>query len=367
MRARTVRACAACRPTAFVSLQSPTPVSAAMLRRTVCTRLRTHGRSLHACSSSAELFQRSDRFPSAVLDLGGGRTIGTYYSYSMCGGDGTSWNTYAALSGIKGKVFKVAIAAFQNVTHFYVDPQTNARITEGQPTTQQLAANGTNLDGIWIKYYEHLAAKGGFFLEYVPVSQGAMGTHKSKWSACAQDVAWGNIDFCIGNTWATETRLEIMSSTNADLLATTDTDQFRLLVPTITEQPTTSFEDSFVAAPFSPGLWGTILFFNFALCLIYLLTDFVVDRQRETTFAALFFDGEAKITPFFKMDGSGWINMRKLIFTLKKTAFEFWAGTAEMFDDFDIDAQKPVCVHPAKMAWAMFIALALAMYGHTCL
>jgi len=50
-------------------------------------------------------------FPSAVLDLGGGRTIGTYYSYSTCGGDGTSWNKYAALSVITGQVFKVAIPA----------------------------------------------------------------------------------------------------------------------------------------------------------------------------------------------------------------------------------------------------------------
>ena len=41
---------------------------------------------------------------------------------------------------------------------------------------------------------------------------------------------------------------------------------------------------------------------------------------------------------------------------------EFWAGTAEMFDDYDIDKKRPWSMHFNKMAWSMFIALAIAMY-----
>ena len=87
---------------------------------------------------------------------------------------------------------------------------------------------------------------------FVPVSKAATTKHDSSWSACAQDVAWGNIDFCIGNTWATEARLDIVSEGAASLLTATYNDEFKLLVPTDMGQ--TTYEDipmDFFVVPFS--------------------------------------------------------------------------------------------------------------------
>ena len=60
--------------------------------------------------SSNQTFQRSDLFPSTMIEVKG-KPMGTYFSYDTCGGEGSSWDTYQSLREFKGQEFTVAIPA----------------------------------------------------------------------------------------------------------------------------------------------------------------------------------------------------------------------------------------------------------------
>ena len=195
---------------------------------------------------------------------------------------------------------------------------------------------------------------------YLPVSQGAIGTHKSKWSACAQDVAWGNIDFCIGNTWATEARLEIVSEGAASLLTAAYHDQFKLLVPTTKTQTVHAKQEiGFLSAPFSLESWLIVLAAFILISVLYMLSDFMVDMLREHRFAQLEESKQKNLKPTTLRK---WFSVAKLIYNFKKTFLEFCGGSAEMFDDFNVDKQKPIASTIAKIGWGVFVCITIALY-----
>ena len=125
------------------------------------------------CQTSTVPYQKSDLFPEAhPLFEGAANTstappsaagstplVGLYYSYETCGGSSTPWTEARALGHIRGKTFRVAIPAYQDKSHYYVDPETRGMIITGVPTQAQMQTP-ENLHGFWVDYFRLLAEKG---------------------------------------------------------------------------------------------------------------------------------------------------------------------------------------------------------------
>ncbi|GMI42662.1 hypothetical protein TrCOL_g2893 [Triparma columacea] len=175
------------------------------------------------------------------------------YSYSACGGDASQWRDPLVRDGLKGKTLKAGIADCFYPDHYMVDPVTNEPLDDGPLLDDP---SKYVMKGLWIEYFEKIALYGQFEVEYYPVTTASSTKFSSLWTACANDVASGYLDLCIGNYWITESRLAIP---NINFLAPTAQEQFKLL------HPPYDLEDSDVhiiftwMKPFSKTLWWCIL------------------------------------------------------------------------------------------------------------
>ena len=111
------------------------------------------------------------------------------------------------------------------------------------------------MKGLWIDFYEKIAKEANFTLDWRPVSGGSKGAHSSSFTACAQDVADGIVDLCVGDYWTTEERLSMTTFTTGTL-----TDSFSVLSRKQLVDPNTiSHKLAMAGSPFSIELWMTCL------------------------------------------------------------------------------------------------------------
>ena len=149
-----------------------------------------------ACRGSVKRFHQSD----VLIDAG----VSAFYSYDTCGGDEESWNDVMVSSVLSGKTLRAAVA----VPYYYPDHYVEG--ADGQPLTDVASYRasdlpaGATVKGIWIDFYSKIAERANFALDWRPVSGGSKAAHSSSFTACAQDVADGIVDLCIGDYWTTE-------------------------------------------------------------------------------------------------------------------------------------------------------------------
>lgn len=106
-----------------------------------------------------------------------------YYSYETCGGDASTWAMNLVSESINGKTLKVGVPYSWYPDHFMTDPVTKERLPDGplnsDPSTYVL-------DGIYVRVMSDMASKGGFTIQYQPVSASSLADHTSSWTACVQ-------------------------------------------------------------------------------------------------------------------------------------------------------------------------------------
>ena len=200
-----------------------------------------------ACRGSVKRFHQSD----VLIDAG----VSAFYSYDTCGGDEESWNDVMVSSVLSGKTLRAAVA----VPYYYPDHYVEG--ADGQPLTDVASYRasdlpaGATVKGIWIDFYSKIAERANFALDWRPVSGGSKAAHSSSFTACAQDVADGIVDLCIGDYWTTEERLGMTTFTTGVL-----TDTFSVIHPKPVPEPTTlAHRLKMAGAPFSLELWMTCL------------------------------------------------------------------------------------------------------------
>ena len=143
-----------------------------------------------------------------------------YYSYETCGGSSDAWEELASVSELSGATIRAAVPKLSRPNH-------SAEI-DGEIQTDRLLnhSDTDHLEGIYIAFYEELADRAGFTIEWSTTSGGSLDAHDSDWTACVDDVHKGLLDLCIGNFWMLPERIAISSFTTPNTV-----DHFRLFVP----------------------------------------------------------------------------------------------------------------------------------------
>ena len=202
------------------------------------------------CHSSPHVYQASDLFPDSSL----------YFSYATCGAStweeaSSTWDDIRDMNSLAGKVVRAAL-------------------------------HGSNQAPV--QYYENIALRAGFTIEWREVSNGSLTLHAPDTTkACVDDVGRGLLDLCIGVVWMKADRMSLSSFTApicecararfrsvapqpnlGDTFACADTDTWYLMLKRPVE--TTSFLED-MGHPFLPftwPLWVAILFFTVFLGLV---------------------------------------------------------------------------------------------------
>lgn len=180
---------------------------------------------------------------------------GEYYSYETCGGNSQPWEEGERAEVLRGRKLRVAVPMLIKPTHYVVGDDgteyTDMKVDD-LPEGLSLATHGR---GILIEFYEILAARGGFFVDWRGTSGGNVARVDSIYSACNFDVADGIADVCGSNLWTTSPRLEVSKFATPYRI-----DLFHLMVPrgdlakdTLRERIKTPYR------PFSTQLWLAIV------------------------------------------------------------------------------------------------------------
>lgn len=193
------------------------------------------------------------RFAESTILIDGGSKA--YYSYDTCGGDVSKWNDLVVNSLLSGKTLRAAVAIPYYYPDHYVEDAAGEPIKSMASYGPADLPAGAKVKGIWIDFYNEIARQANFTLDWRPVSGGSKGAHSSSFTACAQDVADGIVDLCVGDYWTTEERLSMTTFTTGTL-----TDTFSVLHRKQVNDPATfSSKLAMAGAPFSFELWMTCL------------------------------------------------------------------------------------------------------------
>ena len=197
-----------------------------------------------------------------------------YYSYETCGGDSTAWATSLIESQVKGKELVVGVPKSFYPEQFMVD-------SNGAALPDGLYIEGTPMSGVWVDYLNEMATLGEFKIRYIPVSNASTSDHVSLWTACTQDVADGVKDMCVGNFWITPQRIGL----GVDFITPATSDSFKLLTK-LEKDKVSLYERLWTPfAPFSTGLWASIVVTWFLVAFLYSLLgtnhDFLIDDVDE--------------------------------------------------------------------------------------
>ena len=152
-----------------------------------------------------------------------------YYSYDTCGGDASKWDDLVVNSLLNGKTLKAAVAIPYYYPDHYIEDEAGEPIKSAASYAPADLPAGAKVKGLWIDFYEKIAKEANFTLDWRPVSGGSKGAHSSSFTACAQDVADGIVDLCVGDYWTTEERLSMTTFTTGTL-----TDSFSSMPPALT-------------------------------------------------------------------------------------------------------------------------------------
>ena len=178
-----------------------------------------------------------------------------YYSYDTCGGDASKWDDLVVNSLLNGKTLKAAVAIPYYYPDHYIEDEAGEPIKSAASYAPADLPAGAKVKGLWIDFYEKIAKEANFTLDWRPVSGGSKGAHSSSFTACAQDVADGIVDLCVGDYWTTEERLSMTTFTTGTL-----TDSFSVLSrKQLVDPETISHKLAMAGSPFSIELWMTCL------------------------------------------------------------------------------------------------------------
>jgi hypothetical protein len=193
-----------------------------------------------------------------------------HYSYETCGGDTEAWTQSIVEQSLAGRTLRAGVPKSFFPEAFMIDGS-------GSPLPDGPITRGSDMSGVWVDYYEEMAAMGNFELEYYPVSNSSLQDHGSAWTACVQDVAAGVLDLCVANVWVTPERIEL----GAAFVTPATSDRFKLLtlvttdVPTVWERLWTPF------APFTSALWMSIVATWFVVGFMYAMFGSASDFSKD--------------------------------------------------------------------------------------
>mmetsp|Transcript_110913 Transcript_110913/g.313749 ORF Transcript_110913/g.313749 Transcript_110913/m.313749 type:complete len:605 (-) Transcript_110913:87-1901(-) len=274
-----------------------------------------------------------------------------YYSYETCGGDGESWSTDFLSQTIRGKTLLAGVPRSFFPEQFMVDGV-------GAPLADGPITPGASMSGVWIDYLEEMAMLGQFNLKYVPVSNASSNDHGSLWTACAQDVANGIIDLCVGNFWVTPARVGL----GVTFITPATIDSFKLMVRTTTKSSSLGERLWSPFAPFTLPLWVSVCCTWLVVGLMYTLLSSRRALKHSDCVSPRALGPDVARTPSTKTSWSTWLWTEMQIFCRLTYLAVMEMGSQTVAYEANELIQKKTGLAIIKMGYAFFVIVTCSCY-----